>query len=209
MTKRSSAIPYCEVLLIFFIFGKIYLENEPRSGRPPTAVTQEKIELLRFLLREDRRITYQHLEKSVGIGSAANNSINNNHLKKKLVSIWVPYSLIKKPKIWSRDETWIYNFDQEIKRHSILWCSSKSPPPRKVRRARNVGKQMVAFFLEKVVSLILPRAQLRGILLHLDNARPHTSAQTLDLLANPCVQLVTHPPYSPEIALCVFYIYKG
>ncbi|UYV84775.1 hypothetical protein LAZ67_X003451 [Cordylochernes scorpioides] len=69
---------------------KTNLEDEPRSGRPPTAVTQEKIELVRFLLREDRRITYQLLEKSADIvASAAINTIINDHLKfRKLVSRW-------------------------------------------------------------------------------------------------------------------------
>ncbi|UYV82338.1 hypothetical protein LAZ67_21001743 [Cordylochernes scorpioides] len=43
-------------------------------------VTHEKIELVRFLLKEDRRITFQQLEKSVGIGSAAINTIINDHL---------------------------------------------------------------------------------------------------------------------------------
>ncbi|UYV83514.1 hypothetical protein LAZ67_23001289 [Cordylochernes scorpioides] len=47
-----------------------------------------------------------------------------------------------------------------------------------------------------------PRAQLRGVLLHHDNARPHTSSQTLDFLANSGGQLVNHPPYSPDLAPC-------
>ncbi|UYV70380.1 hypothetical protein LAZ67_7002789 [Cordylochernes scorpioides] len=77
-----------------FKFGKPNLEDEPRSGRPPTAMTQENIELVRYILREYRKITYQHLEKSVGIGSAAINTIINDHLKyRKLVSRWVPHSL--------------------------------------------------------------------------------------------------------------------
>ncbi|UYV84315.1 hypothetical protein LAZ67_X001826 [Cordylochernes scorpioides] len=45
-----------------FKFGKTRLEDEPRSGRPPTAVTQEKIKLVRYLPREDRRIKNQQLE---------------------------------------------------------------------------------------------------------------------------------------------------
>ncbi|UYV75822.1 hypothetical protein LAZ67_13001443 [Cordylochernes scorpioides] len=50
---------------------------------------------------------------------------------------------------------------------------------------------------------------LRGVLLHHGNARPHTSAKTLDFLANSDVQLVTHPPYSPDLAPCdFFYIQK-
>ncbi|UYV68338.1 hypothetical protein LAZ67_5003939 [Cordylochernes scorpioides] len=54
-----------------------------------------------------------------------------------------------------------------------------------------------------------PRAQLRRVLLHHDNARPHTSAQTLDVLANSGIQLVTHPPYSPDLAPCDFFISKS
>ncbi|UYV65355.1 hypothetical protein LAZ67_3004035 [Cordylochernes scorpioides] len=50
-----------------------------------------------------------------------------------------------------------------------------------------------------------PRTQLRGVLLHHDNARPHTSAQTSDFLDNSGVQLVTHPPYSPDLAPYDFF----
>ncbi|UYV82500.1 hypothetical protein LAZ67_21002551 [Cordylochernes scorpioides] len=54
----------------------------------------KEIELVRFLLREDRRITYQQLGKGVGFGSAAINTIINDHFKyRKLVSRWTPYSL--------------------------------------------------------------------------------------------------------------------
>ncbi|UYV74202.1 hypothetical protein LAZ67_11002413 [Cordylochernes scorpioides] len=63
-----------------FKFVKTNFEDEPRSGRPPTAVTQEKIELVRILVREYRRITYQQLEKSVNIGSAVINNIISDHL---------------------------------------------------------------------------------------------------------------------------------
>ncbi|UYV84132.1 hypothetical protein LAZ67_X001293 [Cordylochernes scorpioides] len=40
-----------------------------------------------------------------------------------------------------------------------------------------------------------PRAQHRGVLLHHDNVRPHTSVRILDFLANSGVHLDTHPPY--------------
>ncbi|UYV84850.1 hypothetical protein LAZ67_X003712 [Cordylochernes scorpioides] len=96
------------------------------------------------------------------------------------------------------DETCIYNFDPETKLQSTLWCSSKSPPPKKIRRAQSVGKQMVRS---------RPRAQLRGVLRH-DNARLHTLAQTLDFLAKSGVQLVTHPPYSPDLAPCDFFYFQ-
>ncbi|UYV84325.1 hypothetical protein LAZ67_X001847 [Cordylochernes scorpioides] len=124
------------------ISGKKDGTNEPRSGRPPTAFTQEKIELL---------------EKGVDIGSVAINIIISDHLKYKkiLVSRWVPHSLTE---------------------------------------TKNLGE------LNGVLS---------GVLLHHGNARPHTSAQTLDFLANSGVQLVTHPTYSPDLAPCDFFISKG
>ncbi|UYV64461.1 hypothetical protein LAZ67_3000804 [Cordylochernes scorpioides] len=76
--------------------------SAPKSGRPPTAVTQEKIELVRFLLIENLIITYQRLEKCVDIGSAAITNIINDHLKyRNIVSKWVPHSLTE-PKTWSR-----------------------------------------------------------------------------------------------------------
>ena len=47
-----------------------------------------------------------------------------------------------------------------------------------------------------------PRTGVRGLLLHYDNARAHTAAVTVDFLAASDVQLVTHPSYSPDLALC-------
>ncbi|UYV65897.1 hypothetical protein LAZ67_3005837 [Cordylochernes scorpioides] len=84
------------------------------------------------------------------------NTIINDHLKyRKLVSRWVLHRLTEDQKLGRVkcrnfiDETWIYNFDPETKQQSTLWCSSKSPPPKKVRRAQSVGKQMVIYFFRK------------------------------------------------------------
>ncbi|UYV75728.1 hypothetical protein LAZ67_13001157 [Cordylochernes scorpioides] len=116
------------------------------------------------------------------------------------------------------DETWIYNFDPETKRQSTLWCSSKSPSPKKVRRARSLEDRKTinsdwytTKCLPAVSEKIKPsrsRAQLKVILLHQCNTRPRTSAQTLDFLSNSGVQLVTHPPYSSDLAPCDFLFPK-
>ena len=47
-----------------------------------------------------------------------------------------------------------------------------------------------------------PRTVVRGLLLHHDDASAHTAAVTLDFLAASNVQLVTHPPSSPDLAPC-------
>ena len=46
-----------------------------------------------------------------------------------------------------------------------------------------------------------------GILLYHDNARPHVAARTMDFLHQVGVQLLPHPPYSPDLAPCDFYLF--
>ena len=47
-----------------------------------------------------------------------------------------------------------------------------------------------------------PGTGLRGLHLHHDNASANTVAATLNFLAENEVQLVSHPPYSPDLASC-------
>ena len=51
-----------------------------------------------------------------------------------------------------------------------------------------------------------PLLGVRGLLLHHDNASAHTAAVTLDFLAANDVQLVTHPPHSPDFAPCDWFL---
>ena len=50
---------------------------------------------------------------------------------------------------------------------------------------------------------------VRGLLLHHDNARAHTAAITLDYLATNDIQLVTHPPCSPDLAPCDWFLFPS
>ena len=52
-----------------------------------------------------------------------------------------------------------------------------------------------------------PRTGTRHLLLHPDNASAHTAAATLDFLQENQVQLVTHPPYSPDLAPCNYSLF--
>ena len=45
------------------------------------------------------------------------------------------------------------------------------------------------------------------MLLHHDNATPHTAVPTLALLGESGINMVTHPPYSPDLAPCDFAIF--
>ena len=54
-----------------------------------------------------------------------------------------------------------------------------------------------------------PRTGVRDLLLHHDNASAHTATVTLDFLAANDVQLVTHPPYSPDLAPCDRFLFPS
>ena len=54
-----------------------------------------------------------------------------------------------------------------------------------------------------------PRTGVRGLLLHHGNACAHTAAVTLDFLAASDVQLVTHPPYSPDLIPCDWFLFPS
>jgi histone-lysine N-methyltransferase SETMAR len=135
------------------------------------------------------------------------------------------------------DETRIYSYDPETKQQSTVWVFDDEQLPTKVTRSRSAAKQMVAVFFSRrglvaAVPLVeqktvnaewyctvclpavfdklqetRPGTGLRGILLHHDNAPAHTAAQTIDFLHTTGVQLVSHPPYSPDLAPCDFYLF--
>lgn len=141
--------------------------------------------------------------------------------------------------ILSGDETWIYSFDPETKQQSAQWVSSDSAPPQKFRRERSVAKQMVAVFVARTghmatipleqqrtvtgqwyatqclpqvleaVEMRRPRTRTRGLLLHHDNAPAHRSHVVADFLAREHIQEVGHPPYSPDLAPCDFFVFPN
>ena len=54
-----------------------------------------------------------------------------------------------------------------------------------------------------------PRTGVRGRLLHHDSASKHTAAATFDFLDASNVQLVTHPPYSPDLAPYDWFLFPS
>ena len=103
---------------------------------------------------ENPRVTIEDIEGYIGIGSAAVQSIIHEHLGlRTLTSRWVPHFLtdIQKKarvdwcnfmlrkfngggskRVWNiitADESWIYNYDPESKRQSMVWCAQDDAPP--------------------------------------------------------------------------------
>lgn len=157
-----------------FTRGRQSFEDDPRPGRPPTAVTPENISAVHDLVCIDPHVTYEMLEATLKIGSAAIHQIIHEYLGlRKLCSRWVPHRLTEAQKqervdfckralakfdrgrakhvfdIITGDEAWFYYYDPLTKNQSRVWVSEGDPTPTKVRRTRSVGMKMFAIFFRK------------------------------------------------------------
>ncbi|KAG7295442.1 hypothetical protein JYU34_021619 [Plutella xylostella] len=154
--------------------GRSSLTTVPSTGQPKTAVTQDNIDGVRQLIKEDRHVTYEQIRASLSIGMTAIQTILHEELGvKKLVSRWVPHRLTEEQKsarvnwcrsalqrfnggssnavynIVSGDESWIYSYEPERKHQSAVWVFEGEVKPTKVIRSRSVSKKMVASFVSK------------------------------------------------------------
>ena len=76
-----------------------HFEDEPRVGRPSSAVTPENIEAVRQLIKDDPHITYQQIQDTLQNGSAATKSIFHDYLSLgKVTCRWVPHFLTEAQK---------------------------------------------------------------------------------------------------------------
>ena len=79
--------------------GRGHFEDEPRAGRPRTAVTPESIETVRQLISVDPHRTYQQIQDTLQIRSAATESILHDSLGlRKITCRWVPHLLTETQK---------------------------------------------------------------------------------------------------------------
>ena len=134
------------------------------------------------------------------------------------------------------DESAVSMHTPETKSQSKQWLKKGTPGPIKAKVIASRMKQMVlAFFDNKgmVYNNYVPRGvkvngdyiintlkrflkalhQKRPDLepgswvLHWDNAPVHTSQKVLDFLAKKNIQLLPHPPYSPDLAPADFFLF--
>ena len=154
-----------------FKSGRTSLDDDPRSGRPSTAVNEDSIRAVETCILEDRRVTIAELEQETGLSHGSILTIIHEHLGMNKVSArWVPKSLnadLKKKRhdismenlelmeqdlenfklrVVTGDETWVYHYDPESKRQSMEWHHPTSPPPKKFKSSRSVKKVMATVF---------------------------------------------------------------
>lgn len=263
-TLRDSAPSYATVKKWAALFkgGRENLEDDDRSGRPSTSVTEDTISKVENLVMADRRLTVRYLAAKVGISATSVETILHQHLRLNKVSArWVPRMLSPSQKmervrvsttllerlnedphfmdrLVTQDETWVPHFDPETKAESMQWKHTDSPPPRKFKVAKSVGKIMTTIFWDSEGLLLVDFLQhgmtitgqyyadllvklreaikekrrgkiTKGVLLLQDNAPVHKSRVAMEKAKSLGFELLPHPPYSPDLAPSDFYLFPN
>ncbi|GBN04084.1 Putative uncharacterized protein FLJ37770 [Araneus ventricosus] len=68
--------------------GKEDVEDEPRSGRPPTSTTPDNIERERRMLADDRRLSLRMIAEEMKISLDSVSNIIHEHLQKRKKKIY-------------------------------------------------------------------------------------------------------------------------
>lgn len=142
-----------------------------KRGRPKKK-DDHIIQLVKDAVDTDRRQTVREIAVRVGISkSATQRTLSDELSMSRVCARWVPRLLTAEEmnrrvaasinflarhrrdanflqKIITMDETWLHYFDPEGKRESSIWKTPNTPPPKKARQSKSLGKVMFMVFLD-------------------------------------------------------------
>jgi len=133
------------------------------------------------------------------------------------------------------DKTWCHHYQLESKRQSMEWRHVNSPSKKKFKTLPSAGKVMCTVFwdrkgvilldflepgqtinsdpyiatmtkLKARISTVRPEKKTTFLLQH-NIARPHTSLKTVEHIISLGWTVITHPPYSPDLAFSDFHLF--
>ena len=125
-------------------------------------------------------------------------------------------------RIATEAETWVHHFEPESKRASMEWRHPTSPRSKKFKSQQSAGKVMVIMFWDSVgvilvdlvskgatinsdvyidtlkklkarIRRVRPALEISKVLLQHDNARPHTSLKTREVISSFGWTTISHP----------------
>lgn len=171
LTDSSPSLVTVSFWVNEFKRGRTSTSNEPRSGRPKTATTDEMVEKVHKMIKADRRLKVREIVEATGISNDSVYKIATEVLgMRKLSARWVPHLLSSEqkfdrllcsqenlvlfqdnPKDFVRrlvtvDETWIHYYTPETKEQSKQWTSPCEPAPKKAKVVKSAGKVMATVF---------------------------------------------------------------
>lgn len=155
----------------------------------------------------------------------------------KLLKLYPEFQQRRFSNVWTVDETWVHFFQPTRKCSNKIWATKNARRPSIAKRLTSVKKVMYAIFFnsrgetvqvaiprgrtvtgklyqqlvmkkfEKIVKKSRPSLGLRKLALLHDNAPAHTSKETVQFLKKKGLTVLPHPPYSPDLAPCDFFLF--
>ncbi|XP_067122537.1 histone-lysine N-methyltransferase SETMAR-like [Centruroides vittatus] len=154
-----------------FKSGRESVEDDPRSGRPSTAVTEENIDKVHDFVLADRRLKTREIAETTGISvDRVHHILTENLGMTKVSARLLPHLLTaeqncvrtlmskecldfyqKNPQDFlhwfvTTDEMWIHYYTPETKEQSKQWKHHSSPPPKKAKTVPSAGKVIASVF---------------------------------------------------------------
>ena len=142
--------------------GRLSIQDAPRSGRPVTATDDKSVVIISTLLEEDQHKSCEEIPHEAKMSTHSVYRIVTQILqKRKVTAKWFPHQLSKEQKtarkrvaeelLWryeaegeqflnrivAIDETWIRDFEPQLKSQSSQWKHTTYPRPNKCRRQQS------------------------------------------------------------------------
>lgn len=155
----------------------------------------------------------------------------------KLLNMFEPNGHKHLADVITGDETWIYFYGIPNKRKNMMWLAEDEPRPIVASKGFQSRKRLFTIFFNHegpvLVDILPEKMTLTGtyyrqnilpgviqeieqkrpttgvkdvLLLH-DNASPHKSKVVKKYLEDQQLQVLPHPPYSPDLAPCDFWLF--
>ncbi|XP_029634903.1 protein GVQW3-like [Octopus sinensis] len=154
-----------------FQHGRESVEDDPTAGSPPTANTEDNIDLALDMIMQDHRILCRQIAERLGISNKRADNIVTKELGFSKVSArWVPRILTPEQKrtrctlstsnlelfgadeenflarFITKDESWVHHYQSETKEQSKQWKNTSSTP-KKARSLLQLARSWCQLFL--------------------------------------------------------------
>ncbi|XP_054160944.1 histone-lysine N-methyltransferase SETMAR-like [Oppia nitens] len=187
-------------------------------GQSREVTTDENVARIRELLQEYPRITLLQMAYILNILNERVHHILHNYSNARHICIkWVHHLLsadqmATRVKI-CRENLKIFENGGNHFIYRLLWVIEDEEIPKLAKREVHVTTDWyVKKWLSKVFESInedRPKSGLTGIIMYHDNAKSHKTLVTTRYLDDNGVQLLTRPPYSPDLSPANFWLFKN
>ena len=150
--------------------GQENVEDDPRSGTPISSTNFQNVEVVRAVMAKDRRLSVRITADETGSDKNPVHGIPSDHLNmRNICAKLVPKNLSVDQKVnqletcqdllgrlkiepdlldkvITGDESWVFDYNPEIKQQSAEWHTKFFPGPKKARMSRSRAKTMIIVF---------------------------------------------------------------